>query len=464
MSTSFMHRLTLHLVFPEGLSPGEGKDANLLTVSQDGNEQPVLRGTALAGALRHAWEKTFGTEERNATEWFGHPAEEDSRSLSPLRVPDVVLATGGQDLVLRTHNAINRHRGAVLEGSLFSLQSLPPGTSGEATLWLKGFPQKEEGEKFLRELVDIFDAGLTLGGKAARGLGRVELRTRPILRSYDRSTPEGTRDWLNDSHDLRSGRKPQGGEQIPVSSEQPAGVFSLALTLGIPGAEDLLIGDGQGLDHEMEPQKVKGADGKDYWRIPGSSLRGVFRAWFNRLAARAGYDISDSHAHFLQNPGAKGDELGWLGKNKEKRKDMIQELSDNPAALHQLIDCPVARLFGSSFTKSRIHISDALSPVGETRAQPRMHVAVDRFTGGATEGALFDNTVLTQGPQFTFHIRIDSPEEREVKWLLATVRALHHGVLRVGSSKAGGRLGVHKALAAGKESLYFTWNAQEAHT
>ena len=76
--------------------------------------------------------------------------------------------------------------------------------------------------------------------------------------------------------------------------------------------------------------------------------------------------------------------------------------------------------------------------------QRRMHVAVDRITGGAAEGVLFENRVLTfsdeQAVEFEFRVVINNPLEHEAKWLGQTLIALDMGVLRVGCSKSSGRL------------------------
>lgn len=82
-----------------------------------------------------------------------------------------------------------------------------------------------------------------------------------------------------------------------------------------------------------------------------------------------------------------------------------------------------------------------------------MHVAVDRVTGGAAEGMLFSNTVLIAGadgksPVFEVTMRIEKPKSDnahqrwrdDMRWLAATLQALHLGILRVGSSKSSGRL------------------------
>jgi hypothetical protein len=71
-----------------------------------------------------------------------------------------------------------------------------------------------------------------------------------------------------------------------------------------------------------------------------------------------------------------------------------------------------------------------------------MHVAVDRFSGGANEGALFGNKVLVGGLKFNMQVSIEKPSADEKHWLLQTFKALNLGVISIGSSKASGLLEV----------------------
>ena len=103
-------------------------------------------------------------------------------------------------------------------------------------------------------------------------------------------------------------------------------------------------------------------------------------------------------------------------------------------------------LFGSSYTKSRIHISDATSKDGS--GQSRQHVSIDRISGGANEGFLFSHQALTGKPVFQFQLSIEEPTEQEAKWVSSTLRALDMGLLRIGSSKSSGRLAIAKSPSA----------------
>ncbi|MCS6969732.1 MAG: RAMP superfamily CRISPR-associated protein [Planctomycetota bacterium] len=449
MTALSIHRLTVPLVFPEGVHPGAGKDGgNRLAIALDGQNRPVLRGTALAGALRHAYAGRLGVsaEARPVARWFGSAFDEARGERSPLQVADTVLEAPAEHMSRRTHNSIDRHRGSVREGALVELAALPPQTRGTAVLVLES-EAEAEAPRFLAELLALLD-GMTLGGHAARGIGRVALAGPALYRRYDLRQLAEAAAWLDERYHRRFAH----GSPLPPARSDEGQVLTVRCVLAIPRGQDLCIGDGQGLEYEIEPQRVLDAEGRLHWRIPGSSLRGVFRAWITRLAAREGAlatdpgrPRSDTLAAHRERP-ADGADILWGRATESQRIEIQDRLADHPRLLSELVPCPVMRLFGSGYAKGRLHISDALARKSDDdNGQPRMHVAVDRITGGANDGFLFSNTVLCD-PQLRFAvtIRIVDPEEREARWLAACLRALDLGLLRIGSSKAAGRL----ALAA----------------
>jgi len=443
---SIVHRLTIPLTFPAGISPGAGKDeGNRLVLSVDGRGRPVLRGTAVAGVLRHAWARHVGIVSANdprLEERFGGPCEGERGAdrPSPLRVQDVLLDPGRGGVELRHHNSIDRHTGAVRKGGLFSLDSLPPGTSGALRLsFQEDAPWARE---FLAEIVGLLEAGLVLGGHGARGVGLARRVGDARVERFDLKSIEGLGRWLDAS---RSERSENGTPQATGDSLSPAttsDVLRVELTLGIPRGQDICIGDGQGLDHVLEPQSVLCADGKQRFRIPGSSLRGVLRAWITRLAARDGHAVADSHAEFRKRGPVAGDEVAWSFASAEERESIQDDLESGAATIEQRISCPILQLFGSLYGTGRIHIQDAISieEHAEKHLQSRKHVSVDRITGGANEGFLFDHQALLAGVKFPVTIVVREPKAEEAQWLADALRALEMGVLRIGTSKSSGRL------------------------
>jgi len=482
MTCQRIHAIVLPLVFPYGISPGAGGEYNVLAIARDGQNRPVLRGTALAGALRHAWEQYLHAGKpdtdkeavkKEVEAYFGMSAAEEEHQPSPLRVPDSPLDLGKNATpTIRTYHFRNRHTGAVGDGGLFSIEVCPPQTKTTAVLWLyetDTMPAKptHNPEEFLACLAGFFKYGLPLGGRSARGIGIAELAGEPKYVCYDLGNLEQHAAWLDADRAWRDGATPPQGEPLPPAETSPCDLV-VNFTLVIPRGQDILIGDGQGLDYEIEPQRVTAADGNDYWRLPGASLRGLFRSWVSRLAAREGKPVADNVERHLEREKKnvesgrykpehvlRSDDVGWCFADKSKRH-------------HRGIDvtCPVAKLFGSLYEAGRIHISDAYvlipaNPSDEIE-QKRMHVAVDRITGGAAEGMLFDNTVLTSAsddgasPEFHVTMKVRNARDDEARWLAETLRALDLGILRVGSSKSAGRLKLaDKPHAQGRGSEHF---------
>lgn len=471
-----IHGLFLPLVFPVGLAPGEGSDYNTLTIAKNGAGKPLLRGTSLAGALRHAWRGHLANSNCPAKEvdtrekaFFGSAQGDDgplggeSRVDSPLQVGDSLLEVGSGPLV-RTHHLRNRHTGVVADGGLFSLEACPPGTTTIAALWLRDDDDDSHAAvDFLQTIVAIFERGLMLGGKVARGIGLGRLNGASRYRVYELGQLDSYAQWLDDHRAWRDSGTVPAGQELPPAPTLKSSWLEVQFCLGIPRGQDLLIGDGQGLDHEAEPQRVCALDGKEYWRLPGASLRGIFRSWVARLAARETHPVADRAERQRQvwrgellplHEQITGDNLGWCYLPPEQRTHKTARSK-----------CPVASLFGSLFAAGRIHISDSYAPCsvrptdggtdgdGFPEGQLRMHVAVDRLTGGAAESLLFDNTVLIayadgSSPRFEVTLHVQDPTLDEARWLAQTLRALDLGILRVGTSKSSGRLSLVQAPRA----------------
>lgn len=442
--TRRIHRLTFTLVFPAGLAPGEAASSNLLTLARDGRDRPVLRGSALAGVLRSAWAEDFAESEADTNDFFGTTASEGTQTAvrSRLEVPDCVLDCGGEPVDERTFHLRDRHLGSVADAGLFGLEVCPPKTKANVTFWLDDTDDAPDVSlEFLRQIVGLLRHGLCFGGQAARGIGLAELDGRAVCRSYDLSDLDQHAAWLDDHRRWRDEGAVEGGEPLRPA-DVSADTLRVSFDLTVPRGQDVLVGDGQGLKHESEPQRVTAADGNDYWRLPGSSLRGLFRAWVARLAAREGKPVSDSykrHAErFEKGEPLKGDDLGYCFE------------PEDPEAHDR---CPVARLFGSLHKAGRIHIADGYAPTSDNsddpeEAQNRIHVAVDQVSGGAVEHMLFDNQVLTAPVTFPVTMRVEDPTEDEAGWLAATIRALDVGLLRVGSAKSAGRLSLRASPEA----------------
>jgi len=398
-----VQRVNIPITFPAGVRIGEGKDlGNLLTQSRDGSGQFVLRGTALAGAIRHALESSRTDGEHALEHWFGSLRGSQELFASRIKFSDARLNVGdsaSRAIRIRNHNAIDRHRGAPVSGGLFSMESLPPGTAATLIVTIEAAAEEtDDATDVLRRIVGLFKHALVLGGSAARGIGRAVLDGYATWKSWNLSDLDQHASWLDESYRFRSETGTFDGEKLePLEPQFEELVISIDLS--VPRGQDFLVADGQGFEFDIEPQEVVAADGKHAWLLPGSSLRGLFRAYVNRLAARDGKPVADSYQRWKErnvNPEAPqpltGEDIAFAFVPKDERPAVY----DDPHA----IECPVMRLFGSSFARGRIHIADSISTDAKTEhAQARTHVAIDRFSGGANEAALSEKRLMDANPR-----------------------------------------------------------------
>ena len=379
----------------------------------------------MAGALRSAIRSLKNDD--YAKKWFGDSLDKGQIASkdSLVYVSDMVLETGndGQNSEYRAHNMNNRHTGSVVDGGLFFLEAYPPNTNGDFLLYVQGCNNETEDEAFAESISQVLGTALYLGGNRNRGIGRMTVENLSFAK-FDTTTKEGMAEWLNVRYEDRSGNYSYcKGNTLETKPSENALVIDVKMR--IPNGEDLVIGYGTSINNlQSEPQLVGKADGKNYWRIPGSAIRGVFRGWMSRLAAREGKLTADTHERWVRTKQMTGN---LLGNAFDKKDD------------------PIMDLFGTLSKRGRIQFSDAYSETvanEDKDTQLRMHVAVDRFSGGANEGSLFGNKVLVGGLKFNMRVSVENPSADEKKWLLQTFKAMNLGVISFGSSKASGLLEV----------------------
>lgn len=424
-NVTVMHRICVPVHFPHGVSVGADRIGNGATISRDGVGRPLVRGSSWAGVLR----RELHRRDPSLVKWF-----DDSRSDQcgrpsncHITVHDSVLYGASDRLassVIRTHNAVDRHDGAPVAGALFTVEAAVPGASCTLELWIAATLGDDQAVQALaNEIATVFRRGIMVGGSKARGLGECRLSdsTAVVWQRFDLSDPSTLAQWL----DLRSGRSHEGGEQRQLgtsrsSANAPDKDLDMTVEFVIPAGQDLLCGDGQVGDRALDVQRVVDAAGNELFRLPGSSLRGVMRGWCSRLAAREGKKVAYSHDIAC--------EERWTGAD-------AADVSPD--------ECEITNLFGSAQQAGRIHISDALVPVSGSTHSERTHVSIDRAWATSREGMLFSNGVLTKLAQpFKVRIRVKDVAEHEATWIARTLLAIHIGLVRIGSSKAAGRLEV----------------------
>jgi CRISPR-associated RAMP protein (TIGR02581 family) len=181
-------------------------------------------------------------------------------------------------------------------------------------------------------------------------------------------------------------------------------------------------------------------DGKATFYFPGTSLKGVLRSHFERIA-RTLQPGSVCVPYYDPNPKRKisipvAQEQNSYGCGFRKPGE---GRPDNSATAYYE-SCAACRLFGSLRFAGRFSIGDAY-PLPEPAPQPkpgqRNGVGIDRFTGGTVRGVLFD-LVVVEGGVFETSIRVTNFE----LWQLAAVnfllQDLQEEMITLGSGRSRG--------------------------
>ncbi len=424
--------LTLETALHLGGGGGERVDMPVLRDAVDG--QPLLPGTTLAGALRSALaDRLAGYGEAECPEvaaLFGGARGDDDGVQSLVIVFDALgEIPPEQGVEIRDGVAISPATGVAEDLKKYDYEVLPAGTTFAVRVELllpassTSDEAKSSDEKMLLEALaaalDTFGAGASaFGAKRSRGLGRVSAVW--AAKRFDLSSRDGWVAWLRTDHANPFSASPdQTSALAALAKAAPHALGSLkilgdhrkrvVIDMDLKITHDILVRSSGSDPGEPDVSHLRSGGTAI---LPGTSLAGVMRAQAVRIAklVRADRDSADL----------------W-----------------------------VDRLFGPRFEGQRP--SGALRPrasrlrVGEariegSRPQRQTRIAIDRFTQGVVDTALFEEQTEVGG-RAKVRLELRNPEEGELGLVLLVLKDLLDGALPVGGSSSVGR-GVLRGIAS----------------
>ena len=194
---------------------------------------------------------------------------------------------------------------------------------------------------------------------------------------------------------------------------------TLELTIEAQGPLLIKSGVEGGADPSMPDMQFVRSGGQVY--IPGSSLKGVFRSYAEKIARTMGVSCCNPF------------DDSFCGKKAEKAKVRTG------AAIYsnRSYACRICQLFGSTAMAGRIKFNDAYLPDGHNPAtETRTGVAIDRILGSVAHGP-FDFEVVTQG-KFKTSITLRNFELWQLGMLTLVIRDLAEGLIPIGFGKSRG--------------------------
>ena len=390
-------------------------DMPLLIDAHDG-VSPLLTGTTLAGALRaylHSREQGYRQADKPGQDTltellFGGFKGDDEGEQSALIVDDA-LGTGYQ-VEMRDGVRLDPQTRTADDGGLFDMQVWSAGTTFPIRLELLLTPPRGKGEDYqsrlcqalLTALQGLLDGGITLGGRKNRGFGQVTVSGWRV-RSYDLTHPTQLMAWLR-----------EGNERLPD-------------TYAVDRLEETAVFEG------VAPN----VDNRSFFR-----MEAIFRldgSLLIRANGRPGSNSPDmvhlsNHAGEPVLPGTS-----VAGGLRQRARRILNLVNETEA------ETWLNSLFGDEEMKGNFKASRLL--VEETLiAEPQFdlvqnRVAIDRFTGGALESALFNEQPVfgQENTRLTINLTIRQPHERDIGLLLLLLKDLWTGELPLGGEISVGR-------------------------
>ena len=401
---------------------GAGNDVADMEILRDPKEGlPLLPGTSLAGAMRSHLADILGgfwsDEHSNVAGLFGAARGDDSGSQSPLIIFDSLgRLPQNCSIEIRDGVAIDPAMGTAEAHKKFDMEVLPKGTVFPLRVELIVSDLKSEGELvslLIYALKGISDGEISLGMRRSRGLGKLTARKWKALR-YDLTTKQGWLKWLASDHlnPINENIKEHETPDTAVKAAYPSLVLKefdnrrrrvvAELDLRLEG--DLIVRSPATDANAPDAVHLKSAGDPV---MPGTSVAGALRSQALRIARLVREAHSDADL--------------WVDRMFGPRLEEVAEVDvSGQEKAHA----------------SRLRISEFYIMESTTRRQTR--IAVDRFTGGVIEGALFDEGILTGG-SLRIHLELRNPTDGETGLLLLLIRDLLSGEIPVGGGSAVGR-------------------------
>lgn len=215
-------------------------------------------------------------------------------------------------------------------------------------------------------------------------------------------------------------------------------VSHASIELEITPLDPLLIKSGQATVSGVDMAFVQTyRNGKAQPFIPGSSLKGVIRSYAEKIC-RSLRDAPVPVCLPYLDPGkARGGEAmqASCGLVFEKYKKDNKKHDIGTDNIYRL-SCPACRLFGSHDYIGRLATTDGYLTDSHI-LEVRNGVAIDRFTGGTVQGALYDLEVLVKGI-FKTSIDIRNFERWQLGLIGLVLRDMEDGLIRIGFGKSRG--------------------------
>ena len=431
----FLARIVIEAQTPLNIGSGNKGIMTDSLVLRDVNGLPFIPGTTIAGLLRHSIQSSEEKDLLMGSKTQGSPLiiteakmlNQDGEVLDGI-IGDADLESDfaglyRQKLPIRQHVKIG-HRGVTTDGGKFDEEIVVKGTRFCFEMEMLSSSIKDE-DKFKELLNTLNTETFRIGSGSRSGFGEIEIVGGQCQYKMIDLTDKKQKEWyLKKSSSLSE--EWQDAETISLTKPESKGWTSY--TIELRPVDFMLFGSGFGndkadmtyvresfVDWSTNPAQVK--DREHVILIPASSIKGALS---HRLAFHYNR-IKERFSDTLK----EGEKIeDFTGKNNEAVKAVFgsEGEKDNDGKMQDK-------------QRGNLLMSDIIR---ESAVTPKImnHVSIDRFTGGAIDGALFnEETIYAKGLSFDFGILVENSAfvDKDVKTAFeCTLKDLCSGMLPLG--------------------------------
>jgi len=455
MKLTYRYKVWLTLEAETPLSLGSGRESITVDrlVMRNAAGFPYIPGTSLAGVLRHSLESfikketldnLFGFSEKrigqgsriiiNSAHLLAHDGVQILESAPTVDINNDYYKNL-QNLPERDYVSINE-RGTVQGAGKFDAELLHKGVRFITSIELAGTP--EDNEYWKQIVAQISNPALRFGGGTRKGYGKLKV-IKLLNKEWDLTTKEGVEGYLATDNSLKL---PIGMEWKVAGTQSVEPVGYTSYTLKLNAKDFFLFGAGYGDDEadaiyktekffdwsSSTPKLVE----KPYVLLPATSVKGALRhrvAYHYNVITKKYADQTSEHAENYQLEMVKNiqKEVNW----EQFDSDSINDLEAMQKKLENLTFESVNPIISDTKPKEENEAVKAMfgfANDSESKVQTGKrgnvllqdiylepgiekvfdHVKIDRYTGGASDGALFQEKTISYQKEIKMTVLINN--------------------------------------------------------
>ncbi len=398
-------RFVIETTTPIAIGTGDKDFITDSPVLKDINGLPYIPGTSLAGVVRHA------IGEEDAKLFFGYNDRSNSKNSigSEIIFTNAIMIGENGDVLdglqevdfkgefyehfktlpIRQHNRIN-HKGVVENAGKFDEQIVYKGT--RFCFEIEKVSDRAKDENFEKVIAKLFSKELRIGSGTRSGFGEIEVKSYKAA-YLDLTNEEHLKAYLNKSSSLID----QDFWNTNIVKEETEKYNSLSVgddwveyKLILKADDFFLFGSGFGNDDaDMTPvrESIIEWNGNiprfkhNYILLPATSVKGTISHrvafHYNKLSGVFADKITEEK--YTEHVGSNNKAVRALFGSEGEKDNSNTKDTDNKQQ------------------RGNVLFSDLIIQSDSIKKKILNHVAIDRFTGGAIDGALFQEEVLYGG-------------------------------------------------------------------